>query len=179
MSLSPTPAERRARARADLRMGLPVCLSLDGQSALVVATETLGPDRYAELASDGTAMLAITARRAETLKARAYDGDIARIPLGASSTLDWVQAVADPADDLSAPMKGPFRTERGGDCGIGVVALPVPKRRHNHPLCHQPSRVDRGCEGPQRGNPHRAERRGGYGQNQRPGIHAQCHRRRD
>ncbi|NDR58581.1 GTP cyclohydrolase II [Aliiruegeria sabulilitoris] len=128
MSLSPTPAERRARARADLRMGLPVCLRAGGEAALIVATETLDEARFSNMAGDGNAVLAITARRAETLKARAYDGDLARICLPSDATLEWVQTVADPADDLSAPMKGPFRTERGGDAALHRAAIALAKQ---------------------------------------------------
>ena len=47
--------------------------------------------------------LAITARRAETLKARAYDGDLARIAVPGGADVGWLRAVADPADDLRMP----------------------------------------------------------------------------
>ncbi len=127
MTLSPTPAERRARARADLRMGLPVCLQLETDAALVVAVETLGPERFADLAAMGSVRLTITARRAETLKARAYDGDLARIVLPSDATLGWAQSVADPADDLSAPMKGPFRTDRGGAVELHRAGIALAK----------------------------------------------------
>ena len=49
-------------------------------SALVMAAETLAAARLADLrALGGQPVLAITARRATTLKARAYDGDLARV----------------------------------------------------------------------------------------------------
>ena len=64
MTLSPDQHERLARARADLRMGVPVVL--EGEtSALVIACETLTPQRLADiLALGGEPVLAITARRA-------------------------------------------------------------------------------------------------------------------
>ncbi len=127
MSLSPNPAERRARARADLRMGLPVCLADETGTALVVAIETLGKARFEAMTAGGSAVLAVTARRAETLKARAYDGDLARIALPSDASLDWAQAVADPADDLSAPMKGPFRTERDGSAALHRAGIALAK----------------------------------------------------
>jgi GTP cyclohydrolase II len=37
-------------------------------------------------------VLALTARRADTLKARAYDGDLARVMLPAGGLLTWVRA---------------------------------------------------------------------------------------
>ena len=46
---------------------------------LAAAVEMLSADRLAALRAAGPAVLAITARRAETLKARAYDGDLARV----------------------------------------------------------------------------------------------------
>ena len=81
MLFAPTPAERRARARADLRLGLPVAVVSGGAAALAVSAETLTARRLAELREAGTPVLAVSARRAATLKARAYDGDLARIVL--------------------------------------------------------------------------------------------------
>ncbi|MFD0982051.1 GTP cyclohydrolase II [Tropicimonas aquimaris] len=127
MTLAPSPAERRARARADLRIGVPVCLR-DGDSvALVAAVECLSPERFAEMTAEPGATLAITARRAETLKARAYDGDLARIALPKDASLTWAQSVADPADDLTDPMKGPFRTERDSPATLHRAAIALAK----------------------------------------------------
>ncbi|MDV7144698.1 GTP cyclohydrolase II [Tropicimonas sp. TH_r6] len=145
MTLSPSPAERRARARADLRMGLPVCLTAGSDAALVVAIETLGRARFDGMATGGTAVLAVTARRAETLKARAYDGDLARIALPSDVSLDWAQAVADPADDLSAPMKGPFRTERDGSAALHRAGIALAKEARLLPAV-----LVRPCAGPER-----------------------------
>ncbi|KKK86702.1 hypothetical protein LCGC14_2760610, partial [marine sediment metagenome] len=116
MSFAPDITEQLARARADLRMGVPVVLAKGAQAALVLAAETLTAQRLADvLALGGAPVLAITARRAETLKARAYDGNLARVLLPPGATPAWVQSIADPADDLRAPMKGPLQTARGGD----------------------------------------------------------------
>jgi GTP cyclohydrolase II len=124
MQLSPDTTERLARARADLRMGVPVVIG----DALVLAAETLDSGRLAAVrAMDGGAVLAITGWRAETLRARAYDGDLARISLPADATLAWVRAVADPADDLRSPMKGPLRTLRDGACDAHRAALALAK----------------------------------------------------
>ncbi|SIT82231.1 GTP cyclohydrolase II [Pontibaca methylaminivorans] len=130
MSLEPDIAELLARARADLRMGVPVVLSGEGAEggALMLAAETLRSGRLADLrALDGTPALAITARRAETLKARPYDGDLARILLPADADSDWVRAVADPADDLRAPMKGPLVSAREGSAGLHRLAITLAK----------------------------------------------------
>lgn len=127
MALAPDIIEQLARARADLRMGIPVVL-LDAEPVLVLAAETLTAQRLADvLALGGEPVLAITARRAQTLKARAYDGDLARVILPEDATPAWVQNLADPADDLRAPMKGPLKCARGGDVAAHRAALQLIK----------------------------------------------------
>ena len=114
--LSPDPTERLARARADVRMGLPVVITCELQKVLVIGAEVLTADRLSGLQALGAGLvLALTARRAETLRARAYDGDLARVAVPADAQLPWLAALADPATDLSHPMKGPLSTLRDGD----------------------------------------------------------------
>jgi len=129
MSFAPDITETLARAHADLRMGVPVVLiGEQGEAVLMLAAETLDAQRLADLrAMGGEPHLAITARRAETLKARAYDGDLARIALPLDAGLSWVLAVADPADDLKAPMKGPLQAARGGDVTLHRLAIRLTK----------------------------------------------------
>ena len=127
MSLALTFEERIARARADLRMGVPVAFRDDGRLWLALAAETLAPARLADLMQAQAPVLAVTARRAETLKARPYDGDLARIRLPAGAGAPWVQALADPADDLRFPMKGPLTTERDGPALPHRAALHLAK----------------------------------------------------
>ncbi len=124
MSLAPDTIEILARARADLRMGVPVLMSGDEGAVLVLAAETLDAQRLADVRALGDgSVLAITARRAETLKARAYDGDLARVTLPPDATLAWVLGVADPADDLKTPMKGPLMSQRDGPADLHRMAL--------------------------------------------------------
>ena len=130
MSLTLTTTERLTRARGDLRMGVPVVLCMSGSAALVVAVEALESPRLDDLRRLGAPVLAITARRAETLKARAYDGDLARIALPADAGLDWLRAVADPADDLRMPMKGPLQSLRDGPADLHRAALGLAKSAH-------------------------------------------------
>ncbi|ARE82147.1 3,4-dihydroxy-2-butanone 4-phosphate synthase/GTP cyclohydrolase II [Roseovarius sp. TM1035] len=128
MSLAPDLTEIAARARSDLRMGVPVVLSGRGGAALIMAAETLEAQRLADLrALGGTPVLAITARRATTLKARAYDDDLARVILPPDVSLGWILSVADPADDLKSPMKGPLTSERGGAVDLHRLALSLVK----------------------------------------------------
>ncbi|MFK7871151.1 MAG: GTP cyclohydrolase II [Roseobacter sp.] len=127
MSIQPTLTELLARARADLRMGLPVILS-GSQDWLVVPAETVSADRFEELTKTlPDLVLALTARRAETLKARVYDGDLARVLLPKSTTLGWVQGLANPAKDLIHPMKGPLECARDGGAGPHRLALNLVK----------------------------------------------------
>ena len=130
MTLAPSIVERIARARGDLRMGVPVVLVGAGQAAMVVAVEALGGARLADLRSIGVPELVITARRAETLKARAYDGDLARIEVPHSADVGWLRAVADPADDLKSPMKGPFHSLREGSADLHRAAIALAKSAH-------------------------------------------------
>ncbi len=130
MTLRLSIPERLTRARSDLRMGVPVLLCGASQAVLVAAVETLDADRLADLRGYGAPVLAITARRAETLKARAYDGDLARVVPPVDTGLDWLRSVADPADDLRTPMKGPLQTLREGPADLARAALALAKSAH-------------------------------------------------
>ncbi|MGX9352851.1 GTP cyclohydrolase II [Shimia sp. W99] len=128
MSFSPDIIERLARARADLRMGVPIVLTGDGQALLVLAAETLTDARLCDLrALPGTPVLVLTSRRAETLKARAYDGDVARILLPSDAGLAWVLSIANPDDDLRSPMKGPLASDRDGPAILHRAATQLVK----------------------------------------------------
>ncbi|MCF6234618.1 MAG: GTP cyclohydrolase II [Rhodobacteraceae bacterium] len=131
MSLAPDIVELLARARADLRMGVPVVLCSDQFSVLVLAVETLSAARLHEIRRQGgDVVVAITLRRAQTLKAMVYDGDLARVRLPDDANVAWIQAIADPADDLIAPMKGPLTIQRGGDAGLHRLGLKLAKSAH-------------------------------------------------
>ncbi len=123
-----TLIERLNRARADLRLGVPVVLTSGTERALTVAVEAVTPERLAELRVLGPGLvLAITRHRAETLRARAYDGDLARVVVPEDRGCGWLHAVADPADDLRHPMKGPLLTERDGSVEVHRAALALAK----------------------------------------------------
>ena len=109
------PAETLARAHADLRLGLPVVLTSGASAALVAAAETVTARRLDVFRHQRGSALAVTARRAETLRARAYDGDLARLRLPPDFDLDWVRATAEPAADLATPLKGPFASQRDAE----------------------------------------------------------------
>ena len=128
MSLVPDDTERLSRARADLRIGLPVVLRDGDRQMIMLAVETLSDSRLRDIEHlGGTPHMAITDRRAGTLKARAYDGDLARIVLPGDADLKWLNAVADPADDLRSPMKGPLTAMRDGPADLDRLSLRILK----------------------------------------------------
>ena len=108
MHFGPNITEQLGRARADLRMGVPVVLT-GTPSVVVFPTETLTEDKFQNLLALGSLTLAITARRAESLKTFIMDGDIARLSIPKGQSLSWIKAVADPSQDLNSPLKGPFQ----------------------------------------------------------------------
>ncbi|MBD0865619.1 MAG: GTP cyclohydrolase II [Rhodobacteraceae bacterium] len=128
MSLIPDITEQLARVRADLRMGVPVVVEHAAHAALILTAETLRADRLAAFRRESRELtLAITARRAETLKARAYDGDLARVIVPDSADLTWIRSIADPSDDLNTPMKGPLRSERAGTARLHRMGIALAK----------------------------------------------------
>jgi GTP cyclohydrolase II len=130
MSLAPSLTERLNRARGDLRMGVPVVLTDAGRAVAAVAVETVPAARLAALRALGPLELALTARRAQTLKLPAYDGDLARLAVPEGAEPGWLRALADPADDLRVPMKGPLRPLRDGPADLHRAALRLAKSAH-------------------------------------------------
>lgn len=130
MGLALTPIEQVARARSDLRMGVAVALAGAEGGALVIAAETATAGRLDDLRGRGPLDLAITGRRAETLKARAYDGDLARVVVPRDAGIDWVHATADPSADLAFPMKGPYVSRREGSAALHRAAIALCKQSH-------------------------------------------------
>ncbi len=128
MALTLTAAERTARLVSDLRIGVPVVISSEDGKMLAIAAEGITQDRLDGLRQYGGPELAMTARRAETLKTPPYDGDLARVYIPADVKADWVQAVADPATDLSMPMKGPFKAVREGSADLHRAGIALTKR---------------------------------------------------
>ncbi|MGZ9808938.1 GTP cyclohydrolase II [Pseudoroseicyclus sp. H15] len=129
MSLLPNIHELKARARADLRIGLPVALTEGAEAgALVLSAETVTADRLEELRRlGGELSLALTRRRAETLRIQVYDDDLARVILPADAGPSWVSKLADPSGDLGAPLRGPLKARRGGGPGLARAALRLGK----------------------------------------------------
>lgn len=145
MALNLTVSEQIARARSDLRMGAIVVLTSQTGAALVQAAEMVAPARLNDLRELGRPELVLTRWRAETLRARAYDGDIARLEIPDGADCTWVRATADPVHDLTHPMKGPYHTARNGDADLHRAAIQLCKQAHLLPaalvLTHQNAKV--------------------------------------
>ena len=115
MPFSVTLDEKIARARADLRIGVPIVLRHGATNWAVCAIETLSSERLAQMRDQsGDLHVALTDRRAETLAAPPYDGDLVRISVPFDAPATWIHAMADPSLDLQMPMKGPFHFLRDG-----------------------------------------------------------------
>ena len=67
--------------------------------------------------------LAITKNRADFLKARVYDGNIARLKLPTPISLNWIKSTADPSEDFEYPLKGPFYSLRDGNSEMAKLAI--------------------------------------------------------
>ena len=129
MRASPTSlisvSDHQARAISALIRGEPIILQDHGGFIALIAVETLTPARLAaaRAAFGDDCQIAITARRAETLNARVYDGDIARITVRPEQTTNHIRAIADPTLALDIPFNGPYLTARDGDPARARAAI--------------------------------------------------------
>lgn len=120
--------EKIARMRGDLRMGVAVVLRADTKRWLIVAAETLHEQRFADLRALGQLELLLTDWRAQTLKTWAASGSIARIEVPQDKDVNWVHSMADPSDDLTNPMRGPFHVVQCAESDFAMAALGVCKK---------------------------------------------------
>ncbi len=128
MSLAPDILDLLTRARGDLRMGLFVVLKGVDYGVMTASAETLGPERFDDVKNHSTDLsIVITQRRAATLKTAVYDGDIARLTVPDDADTRWMAAIADPANDLQNPMKGPLRPLRGGSVNLHRLSVALMK----------------------------------------------------
>lgn len=119
-------SDQRARVRSELRLGLPVRLTATaGPGAVAIAAELIEPHWLDALRALGAGepVLALSRFRAETLRIRCYDGDLARVRLTHQLDAPAIATIADPSRDLSHPMKGPFAECREGDAAPARAAL--------------------------------------------------------
>ncbi len=117
-----------ARVCNDLRIGLPVVVHDALGTVEIVAIETCPIARLQAFLDDDTSFMALTRWRADTLKIRCYDDDIARVSLRGNTGPDWVYSVADPSRDLASPMKGPLPAIRTGPANLARLAVRLARK---------------------------------------------------
>lgn len=117
--------EQILRMQTDLKLGLPILIRKEEENFLIFSTECISKFNFDLLMSmqGGNPFLCVTARRAETLKARVYDRSISRIRISEDSSLEWVKATADPVLDLQTPLKGPYEVIREGDSHVAKLSI--------------------------------------------------------
>jgi GTP cyclohydrolase II len=101
------------------RRGRPVVIREKGRLSFVRAAETITDSSLNAMgaASRPPPLLVLTHARARTLKIRLYTPDVVALTVAPGFDATRLRAIADPTDDLSFPMKGPFDAVR--------VSLPV------------------------------------------------------
>jgi len=116
------------RQISDLRFGIPIIIGNDGVNALVYSIETLTTSNFEKIEQGFSepgyeSYISVTKNRANLLKIRVYEEDIARIKMPREISLDWIKATADPALDLDYPMKGPYESYRNGNGDIARIGI--------------------------------------------------------
>lgn len=104
MSLTITITEKLARARTDLRIGLPVVLVDNDIAAIFVAVETLDPERLVDMRKLGQPELVLTTRRTSTAGSMSDGHDLVRVKVPEAKCVDWLRNMANPVDGLHLPM---------------------------------------------------------------------------
>jgi len=118
------------RAASDLRRGLPVVISDDGDVLLAVSAELLtdrGIERFALLGGDDP-VLGLTYNRANILRVRPRSGDVALIKISDHMNSVVMRDLADPAADLMQPLRGPFHVadsaaRKGHEAGLKLCKI--------------------------------------------------------
>ncbi len=117
-----------ARILSDLRLGIPIVIKDKIQAVLALPVENCSSTRMKEFIAEEKTVITLTRKRADTLKARVYDGDLARILIPKEASFDWVKAIADPSRDLQVPLKGPLESQRGGKVHLHKVAIELARK---------------------------------------------------
>ena len=131
---APSALVMAERAAGELRRGQPVVVrQLGGAHTMIAAierTDTAQLEAFRSAATEGKVRLVLTPERAATLKVRQYTDDAIEMKVPRDLTIADLKAIADPVDDLTAPMKGPFSTLRAPDAnGIaGMAGVTLAKR---------------------------------------------------
>ena len=123
-------SDRRAVARGidALRRGWPIAIAHGAERLALLAIETADAERLAAFAPDGRFDVLLSPERAATLmlgnqRAAALAGPSGGVRVAHAPwlDLDTATALADPAQDLSTPLKGPFLTRPVDDGATGAA----------------------------------------------------------
>jgi GTP cyclohydrolase II len=119
------------RAAGDLRAGYPVVITSSGASVLALSAETMHCDLVAGIlgrTGAGPPYLLLTPERAHALKIRLYTPKVLAVPLEPrTESIFALRDLADPANDLSNPLRGPFFARREPSPGAAESALRIMK----------------------------------------------------
>ena len=112
-NLGLTNQEILMRARADLRLGVPIVLAGSENEVIVAPIDVLSQTRLDQLKSiDENSFILVTAKRAQTLKCPVYEENFVKIETEVKPKISSIKAIADPSLDLKKPLKGPFKVIR-------------------------------------------------------------------
>lgn len=111
-SLGPTQLQRVERARWDLRRGLAVLVHAGAEALLAMPAESVTQGALQGLSRLGAVRILVTTQRARTLKIRPYTDDAVAVALEPGVGADTVRQLADPTQDLTNPLSGPFHALR-------------------------------------------------------------------
>ena len=118
------------RAAHDFRRGRPVSICDElGNSIIALASEVSTDQVIARLSeiSGAEPSIAITHHRAKTLKVRLYTDEIILIPYKSWRTAAIARTIADPTNDLSNPLGGPYTASRDPVNSASVAAVQLAK----------------------------------------------------
>jgi GTP cyclohydrolase II len=109
-----SPVDRVILGVDALRRGQAIVIRDKRQATTVQSAETITGASLKAMrrVSRGIVFLVLTHARASTLKIRLYTPDVVALKIDAGFDAARVRAIADPTDDLSFPLKGPFTAER-------------------------------------------------------------------
>ncbi len=117
------------RAASDLRRALPVVVCDGKQSILVQSAELLtdrGMEKFHRLCG-ADPVVGLTRVRANILRISPRSGDVALVKLSDHMNSAILQSMADPADDLMHPMKGPFHVAQQKATTVHAAGLKLCK----------------------------------------------------
>jgi GTP cyclohydrolase II len=119
-----------ARGIDALRRGWPIVMVDGAERLILLPIETADAERLAHFAPDGRFDVLLSPERAATLTlanqrpaADAGSSGAVRVAHVPWLDLDTATALADPARDLSTPLKGPFRSVEAGSPALSSAAL--------------------------------------------------------